>query len=79
MLFRSKVKRNGAVAVRMAVEAVDLLHEMAGANGIYDNAPLQKVFRDVHAASAHIHFNMDVQMTAWGLVKLGGEFKSPTF
>ena len=77
--YKLRVKRNGAVAVRMAVEAVDLLHEMAGANGIYDTAPLQKIFRDVHAASAHIHFNMDVQMTQWGLVKLGGEFKSPTF
>lgn len=77
--YKLRVKRNGAVAVRMAVEAVDMLHEMAGANGIYDHAPLQKIFRDVHAASAHIHFNMDVQMTQWGLVKLGGEFKSPVF
>ena len=47
-------KRNCAAAVKMCTEAVDSLVEMAGANGIYDNAPLQRMFRDAHAASAHI-------------------------
>jgi len=73
-----RFKRNAAAAVRFSVEAVDLLHEMAGANGIYDQAPLQRIFRDVRSASAHIHFSIDMQMTQWGLVALGGEFKSPT-
>jgi 3-hydroxy-9,10-secoandrosta-1,3,5(10)-triene-9,17-dione monooxygenase len=73
-----RYKRNAAGAVRLAVEAVDGLHEAAGANGIYDHAPLQRIFRDVHAASAHIHFSTDMQMTAWGNVALGGTFSSPT-
>lgn len=71
-------KRNATVAVRLAVEAVDSLHEAAGANGIYDHAPLQRIFRDVRSASGHIHFSTDVQMTAWGNVALGGAFSSPT-
>lgn len=75
---RLRYKRNAAAAVRLSVEAVDLLHEMAGANGIYDNAPLQRIFRDVRSASAHIHFSVDMQMTQWGLVALGGEVQSPT-
>ena len=70
-------KRNGATAVRLCVEAVDSLVEMAGAHGIYDSAPLQRMFRDAHAAAAHINFNVDVQLTPWALVKFGGEFKSP--
>ena len=70
-------KRNGVTAVRWCVEAVDSLVEMAGANGIYDSAPLQRMFRDAHAAAAHINFNVDVQLTPWALVKFGGEFKSP--
>lgn len=70
-------KRNCAAAVKMCTEAVDSLMEMAGANGIYDNAPLQRMFRDAHAASAHINFNLDIQLAPWALVKLGGEFKSP--
>jgi 3-hydroxy-9,10-secoandrosta-1,3,5(10)-triene-9,17-dione monooxygenase len=71
-------KRNACMAVRIAVEAVDCLHEAAGANGIYDHAPLQRMFRDVRSASAHIHFSTDMQMTAWGNVALGGTFSSPT-
>jgi 3-hydroxy-9,10-secoandrosta-1,3,5(10)-triene-9,17-dione monooxygenase len=73
-----RYKRNVAAAIRLCVEAVDLLHEMAGANGIYDQAPLQRMFRDVRSASNHIHFSTDMQMTTWGNVALGGEFKSPT-
>jgi 3-hydroxy-9,10-secoandrosta-1,3,5(10)-triene-9,17-dione monooxygenase len=76
--MKLRYKRNGAAAVRLAVEAVDLLQEMAGANGIYDHAPLQRMFRDVRTASAHIHFSTDMQMTTWGNLALGGEFKSPT-
>jgi len=71
-------KRNAAAAVRLAVEAVDSLYEAAGANGIYDQAPLQRMFRDVRSAAGHIHFNTDMQMTAWGNVTLGGTFSSPT-
>jgi 3-hydroxy-9,10-secoandrosta-1,3,5(10)-triene-9,17-dione monooxygenase len=70
-------KRNCAMAVKLCTEAVDSLAEMAGANGIYDSAPLQRMFRDAHAAAAHINFNVDVQLTPWALVKFGGEFKSP--
>ena len=73
-----RYKRNAAAAVRLAVEAVDNLHEMAGANGIYDHAPLQRMFRDVRSASGHIHFSTDMQMTQWGNVALGGAFSSPT-
>ncbi len=71
-------RRNCALAARLAVEAVDTLHEMAGANGIYTRYPLERLFRDAHAASAHIGFNWDAGMSTWGLVALGGEFASPT-
>ncbi len=70
-------KRNCAAAVKMCTQAVDSLVEMAGANGIYDSYPLQRMFRDAHAAAAHINFNIDVQLTPWAIVTLGGEFKSP--
>ena len=70
-------KRNCALAVKLCTEAVDSLVEMSGANGIYDTAPLQRMFRDAHAAAAHINFNADVQLAPWALVQFGGEFKSP--
>lgn len=75
---RLRYKRNAALAGRWCVEAVNGLHEMTGANGIYDHYPLQRVFRDMHAAAAHISFSTDAQLPPWGLVALGGEYKSPT-
>ena len=71
-------KRNCAAGIKLCSEAVDSLLELAGANGIYDSSPLQRRFRDAHAAAAHINFNLDVQLAPWALVTLGGEFKSPT-
>ena len=72
------VKRNVAYAVQLCTEAVDLLHAMAGANGIYDSYPIQRIFRDAHSLGAHIGFAFDAHGSNWGLVALGGEFASPT-
>ena len=51
---------------------------MAGANGIYDGYPIQRIFRDAHALGAHMSFNTDAQFSAWGLAALGGENFPPT-
>jgi 3-hydroxy-9,10-secoandrosta-1,3,5(10)-triene-9,17-dione monooxygenase len=75
---RLRYKRNAAMAIRMCVESVDSLYEMLGGTGIYDREPLQRVFRDMHAAAGHFSFSVDAQLPPWGLVALGGEFKSPT-
>jgi alkylation response protein AidB-like acyl-CoA dehydrogenase len=75
---RLRYKRNAAMAAKLTVEAVDSLQEMAGANGLYDHYPLQRAFRDQHAAAGHFSFSTDAQLPPWGLVALGGEFKSPT-
>jgi 3-hydroxy-9,10-secoandrosta-1,3,5(10)-triene-9,17-dione monooxygenase len=73
-----RYKRNCAAAVKLCVESVDSLHEMAGGNGIYDQYPLQRMFRDMRAAAGHFSFSVDAQLPPWGLVALGGEFRSPT-
>lgn len=73
-----RYKRNCAFAVRQCLEAVDSLHEMLGGTGIYDQHPLQRIFRDARAAAGHISFSTDAQLPPWGLVALGGEFSSPT-
>ncbi len=71
-------RRNCALGAKLAVEAVDALHEMAGANGIYTKYPLERLFRDAHSATAHIGFNWDAGMSTWGLTALGGEVVNPT-
>jgi 3-hydroxy-9,10-secoandrosta-1,3,5(10)-triene-9,17-dione monooxygenase len=73
-----RFKRNVAYAMKLCTEAVDTLHTLAGANGIYDRYPIQRLFRDQHALSGHIGFSWDAQAAPWGLVALGGEFSSPT-
>ena len=78
METRLRYKRNSALAGKLCVEAVDSLHEMTGGTGIYDHHPLQRIFRDQHAAAGHFSFSTDAQLPPWGLVAMGGEFKSPT-
>ncbi len=73
-----RVKRNVAYAMEFCNEAVDTLHALAGANGIYDRYPIQRLFRDQHALTGHIGFSWDAQGAPWGLVALGGEVSSPT-
>ena len=73
-----RFKRNVAWAMEQCTEAVDSLHALAGANGIYDRYPTQRLFRDQHALAAHIGFSFDAQAGPWALVALGGEFSSPT-
>jgi 3-hydroxy-9,10-secoandrosta-1,3,5(10)-triene-9,17-dione monooxygenase len=73
-----RYKRNVAYAMSLCTEAVDALHALAGANGIYDRYPIQRLFRDQHALMGHIGFSWDAQGAPWGLVTLGGDFSSPT-
>jgi alkylation response protein AidB-like acyl-CoA dehydrogenase len=73
-----RFKRNLALAVGLCTEAVDLLHAMAGANGIYETYPLERIFRDAHSLAGHISFSFDTQASAWGLAALGGELNIPT-
>lgn len=75
---RLRYRRNTAMCMRMVTEAVSSLQEMAGANGIYDKYVLERLFRDTIAANGHVLFNVDMQLTPWGLSALGGEVRSPT-
>jgi 3-hydroxy-9,10-secoandrosta-1,3,5(10)-triene-9,17-dione monooxygenase len=73
-----KYRRNTAIGMKMANEAVDLLHELLGANGIYEKHSFERMFRDAHASAGHFVFSLDAQLIPYGLKVLGGEFKSPT-
>ena len=72
-----RFKRNVAYAMGLCTEAVDELHALAGANGIYDRSPIERLFRDQHALAAHIGFSWDAQGAPWGLVVLGGDYANP--
>ena len=63
-------------AVRAATEAVDRVFRLAGAGAVYTHHPLQRCFRDVHAAGQHILFSSGRDQ-AYAKVRLG--IGQPTF
>jgi alkylation response protein AidB-like acyl-CoA dehydrogenase len=56
---RARLRRNLAYAVGRCRDAVNGLFEGAGGGAIYDSEPLQRVWRDLNAASAHVAFSWD--------------------
>jgi 3-hydroxy-9,10-secoandrosta-1,3,5(10)-triene-9,17-dione monooxygenase len=64
-------KRNAAYATGLSVKAIDTLMPAAGASGLMSAMPLQRQFRDIHAASAHIGLTWDVHAAAYGQSALG--------
>ena len=51
---------------------------MSGGGGIYSRNPISRAFRDIHAACAHIAFNLDVAGTTYGRIALGLESDNKT-
>jgi len=68
---RARYRRDGAFAAMLCTKAVDLLFTATGGGAIYARNPLQRVFRDVHAANAHYVLNWDINGATYGRVALG--------
>lgn len=60
---------------RLLVQAIDALFTASGGQGIFFDKPLQRIWRDAHAASAHISLNWDAVSTMYGQHALGLEPK----
>jgi 3-hydroxy-9,10-secoandrosta-1,3,5(10)-triene-9,17-dione monooxygenase len=56
-----------------AMEAVELLFKASGARGIMLSNPIQRYFRDVHAASNHSYLHVDKASMNVGGVLMGAE------
>jgi 3-hydroxy-9,10-secoandrosta-1,3,5(10)-triene-9,17-dione monooxygenase len=68
---RARYRRDGAFAATLCTKAVDLLFAATGGGAIYERNPIQRAFRDVHAANAHYMLNWDVNGAVFGRVALG--------
>ncbi len=64
-------KGNIAFAVKLCVQAVDLLFESVGGQGLHSQNRVQRAWRDIHAASKHISMNWDAVATLYGRSQLG--------
>ena len=68
---RARYRRDGAFAASLCTKAVDVLFSATGGGAIYARNPLQRAFRDVHAANAHYVLNWDINGAMYGRVALG--------
>ena len=68
---KARYRRDGAFAASLCTKAVDLLFTATGGSAIYERNPIQRAFRDVHAANAHYALAWDVNAAIYGRVALG--------
>jgi len=66
-----RLRRDGAYAARLCTRAVDLLFEAGGGEFLYEDKPMQRAFRDVHAAQGHYALAWDVAALTAGKCMLG--------
>ncbi len=72
-----KYRRDAFFATRMCLEAVDTLMGVAGSGGLYTTGSMQRLFRDAHAANAHVMFSPEIQGAIFGQHALGFTGPSP--
>jgi 3-hydroxy-9,10-secoandrosta-1,3,5(10)-triene-9,17-dione monooxygenase len=73
-----RLRRDGAYAARLCTHAVDLLFEAGGGEYLYEDRPMQRTFRDVHAAQSHYALAWDVAAATAGKFMLGIAPDMPT-
>jgi 3-hydroxy-9,10-secoandrosta-1,3,5(10)-triene-9,17-dione monooxygenase len=78
LLAKATWRRDGAFSAGLCERAVDVLVKAGGGGALFDDHPLQRAFRDVHAATAHISIIWEPQATTFGRVALGLPSDNPT-
>ena len=73
MDVRLRNRRDQAFCVRLLVAAIDALFLAAGGQGLFLEQPLQRAWRDAHAAASHISLNWDSTGSMYGQFMLGLE------
>jgi len=72
-----RYRADGAYAGELCVRAVDLLHRIAGAGGLYESNAFARHFRDVHAGTSHITQNLDMNGALYARHLLGLPVDAP--
>jgi 3-hydroxy-9,10-secoandrosta-1,3,5(10)-triene-9,17-dione monooxygenase len=73
-----RIRRDGAFAARLCIRAVDLLFEGGGGDALFEERPIQRAFRDIHAAGLHHALTWDIAAASYGKVVLGMPADDPT-
>jgi alkylation response protein AidB-like acyl-CoA dehydrogenase len=64
-------RRNASYSTQLARSAVQLIFEAAGGTALYASSPLQEIFRDTMAASAHLSLTWHRSAPLYGQIRLG--------
>lgn len=78
LLLRSRLRLAASHAATSSVRAVDLLHSTMGTTAIFEQSPLERQFRDIHTAAAHVMIG-PLTYQAAGRIELGMEPDFPFF
>ena len=73
--MRLRNRRDQAFCARLLIQAIDALFLAAGGQGLFLDHPLQRFWRDAHAAASHISLNWDSTGSMYGQHLLGLEPK----
>jgi alkylation response protein AidB-like acyl-CoA dehydrogenase len=69
--LRLRNRLSQAFSVRLLVQAIDALFLASGGQGIFTGKPIQRAWRDAHAAAVHVSMNWDAVSTMYGQYVLG--------
>ncbi|MCR9097715.1 MAG: flavin-dependent monooxygenase [bacterium] len=70
--LRGRVRRDQVLGSRAAMKATDRVFESAGGRAIFLNSPIQRAWRDVHAARVHAINDTERGLMIYGAPALGG-------
>lgn len=76
--MRAAVRLATSNATTASLRAVDILHHALGTSGIFKKSPLERQFRDIHTAAAHVMIS-PLTYEAAGRVALGLDAEFPFF
>lgn len=71
MDHRARSRRDQAYSLVLAKRGVEILFSAEGARGLYDDHPVQRAHRDLHAVSSHLVAGWDTPALTYGQVALG--------
>ena len=76
--LRARLRLASSHAARASVTAVDLVHSALATSSIYTKSPLDRQFRDIHTAAAHVMIG-PLTYQAAGRTLMGMEAAFPFF
>jgi indole-3-acetate monooxygenase len=69
---KARLRLAAAHAATESAKATDLAYTTGGGSSVFESSPLQRCFRDIHAATQHLMLS-DRNLVTYGRVRLGLE------